>query len=49
MEQPYIPDQIEQKLMPSIMSSFRGLKIKTAQLGNQAGMLGAARLAEENS
>lgn len=48
MEQPYIPDQIEQKLMPSIMSSFRGLKIKTAQLGNQAGMLGAARLAEEN-
>lgn len=45
MEQPYIPDQIEQKLMPSIMSSFRGLKIKTAQLGNQAGMLGAARLA----
>lgn len=49
MEQPYIPDQIEQKLMPSIMSSFCGLKIKTAQLGNQAGMLGAARLAEENS
>ena len=49
MEQPYIPDQIEQKLMPSIMASFRGLKIKTAQLGNQAGMLGAARLAEENS
>ena len=49
MKQPYIPDQIEQKLMPSIMSSFRGLKIKTAQLGNQAGMLGAARLAEENS
>ena len=49
MDQPYIPDQIEQKLMPSIMSSFRGLKIKTAQLGNQAGMLGAARLAEENS
>lgn len=49
MKQPYIPDQIEQKLMPSIMSNFRGLKIKTAQLGNQAGMLGAARLAEENS
>lgn len=49
MEQPYIPDQIEQKLIPSIMASFRGLKIKTAQLGNQAGMLGAARLAEENS
>ena len=41
MEQPYIPAQIEKKLMPSVMSSFRGLKIKKAELGNQAGMLGA--------
>lgn len=44
MEQPYIPAQIEKQLMPAIMPSFRNLTIKKAQLGNQAGMLGASTL-----
>lgn len=44
MEQPYIPTRIEELLMPSIMSSFRHVKIKKASLGNQAGMLGASTL-----
>lgn len=44
MEQPYISKRIEELLLPSIMSSFRQLSIKKAQLGNQAGMLGASVL-----
>ena len=44
MEQPYIPARIEELLLPSVMSSFRHVKIKKATLGNQAGMLGAATL-----
>ena len=48
MEQPYIPAQIEKQLMPAIMPSFRGLTIKKAELGNQAGMLGASILGDED-
>ena len=44
MEQPSVPKRIEELLLPSVMSSFRGLKIKKAALGNQAGMLGASTL-----
>lgn len=47
MEQPSIPARIEELLLPSVMPSFRQLKIKKARLGNQAGMLGASTL-EEN-
>ena len=48
MEQPYIPAQIEKQLMSAIMPSFRGLTIKKAELGNQAGMLGASILGDED-
>ena len=44
MEQPYISKRIEELLLPSIMPSFRQLSIQKAQLGNQAGMLGASVL-----
>lgn len=44
MEQPSVPRRIEELLLPSVMSSFRGLTIKKAALGNQAGMLGASTL-----
>lgn len=45
MEQPYVLEQVQQKLSANIMSSFRHVKVCKAQLGNQAGMLGAAVLA----
>lgn len=49
MEQPYIPARIEELLLPSVMSSFRHVKIKKATLGNQAGMLGASTLKNMDS
>lgn len=42
MEQPYVLTQVREKLYENIMSSFRHVKIAKAELGNQAGMLGAA-------
>lgn len=47
MEQPYVLEQVREKLYENIMSSFRHVKIKKAELGNRAGMLGAAALAEQ--
>lgn len=47
MEQPYVLKQVREKLYENIMSSFRHVKIKKAELGNRAGMLGAAALAEQ--
>lgn len=44
MEQPYVPARIQEKLYENIMPSFRHVKLEKAQLGNQAGMLGAAVL-----
>lgn len=44
MEQPFMLAQIQEKLKENIMPSFRYLEIKKAELGNQAGMLGAAIL-----
>lgn len=44
MEQPYVLEQVREKLYASIMPSFRKVKVKKAQLGNRAGMLGAAVL-----
>ena len=44
MEQPYVPARISEKLYENIMPSFRCVKLEKAQLGNQAGMLGAAVL-----
>lgn len=44
MEQPYIIEQLHERLYPHIMSSFRQVKLERAALGNRAGMLGAAVL-----
>lgn len=44
MEQPGLTAQIQQKLYDNIMPSFRHVQIRKAELGNQAGMLGAAKL-----
>lgn len=44
MEQPGLPEQIQEQLYQSIMPSYRHVKIRKARLGNQAGMLGAAAL-----
>lgn len=48
MEQPYVLEQVQQKLYRSIMASFRHVKVKKASLGNQAGMLGAATLGDRD-
>lgn len=44
MEQPYVLEQIRERLYPNIIPSFRKVKIEKAALGNRAGMLGAAVL-----
>lgn len=45
MAQPYVTEQIHSKVRGRIMSSFAEVEILPAQLGNQAGLLGAAYLA----
>lgn len=45
MAQPYILSQIQEKVKKQIMSSFCQVQIRKAQMGNQAGLLGAAYLA----
>lgn len=44
MEQPYVSEQLREKLYPNIMPSFRHVVVERAALGNRAGMLGAAVL-----
>lgn len=44
MEQPYIIECLRQKLYENIIPGFNHVKIEKAQLGNRAGMLGAAVL-----
>lgn len=44
MEQPYILNQVKEKISCNIMPSFCHADIRKAELGNQAGMLGAAML-----
>lgn len=44
MEQPYVMEQIREKLYQHLMPSFRHVKVEKARLGNRAGMLGAAML-----
>lgn len=46
MEQPYIIEQLGALLYPNIMPSFRNIKLRKAALGNRAGLLGAAVMAE---
>ena len=47
MEQAYVVQEVREKLEGQIMSSFRQVKIVQAQLGNLAGMLGAAKAAQK--
>ena len=42
MAQPYVLDQVQTRLIPRISPGFRGVKVTRANLGNQAGLLGAA-------
>lgn len=43
MEQSYVIGRVRTELEKSIMSSFTNVEVAQAELGNQAGMLGAAR------
>ena len=45
MAQPYILEQVQQKTLKQIMPSFGQVKIRRAEMGNEAGLLGAAYLA----
>lgn len=47
MQEPCILESLKQSLYPQLMESYRGVQLKTAALGNQAGLLGAAWLAEQ--
>lgn len=45
MEQNYVLEKVKETLYNNIIESFKNVKIKQAELGNQAGLLGAAVLA----
>lgn len=47
MGQAYILEQLHIKMAPMVKSSFRGCKIVPAALGNNAGLMGAAALAQK--
>lgn len=47
MEQPYILEQVRKRTMERIMDSFRNVELKTAALGNRAGLMGASWMAME--
>lgn len=47
LEQAYVLEQIRALLYVNIMPSFRHVRAEKAQLGNQAGMIGAAALARQ--
>lgn len=44
MEQHYIPEQVRAKLLPCLIPTCRDLQIRSAALGNRAGLFGAAAL-----
>ena len=46
MNQKILPAKIQQQVTPAIMESFRDVQILKTQLGNEAGMYGAAYLAQ---
>jgi predicted NBD/HSP70 family sugar kinase len=48
MSQSYITSQVEAKLHNSVMKSFSGVEVKKAALGNKAGLMGAAYIAQQN-
>lgn len=45
MAQPYILEEVKQKTTAGIMNSFRNIRLCRAELGNRAGLMGAAWLA----
>lgn len=45
MAQPYILEQVQLKTLKQVMPGFRQVQIRRAEMGNQAGLLGAAYLA----
>lgn len=45
MAQPYVTDQVSKRVCDSVMSSFSHVMIRPAELGNHAGLIGAASLA----
>lgn len=47
MEQPYILGQVRERTTNRIMDSFRNVELKTAALGNKAGLMGASWMAME--
>lgn len=47
MSQPYILQEVKSKTYGRIMNSFHNVVLEQAQLGNQAGLIGAAWLAEK--
>lgn len=47
MAQPYILEEVKKKTSARIMSSFRNVELRQAELGNRAGLMGAAYLANE--
>lgn len=49
MSQPYILELVEKKARQRIMPSFAGLAFRQAQLGNRAGLFGAAWLAAQKA
>lgn len=49
MKQNYIIEQLQKKLYREIMESYRSVKLFSAELGNQAGLFGAAWLADRGA
>lgn len=49
MAQPYILEEVKKRTVARIMSSFRNVEIRQAELGNKAGLMGAAYLASQLS
>ena len=47
MAQPYIVGQVRERTEKEIMDSFRNVELRPAELGNLAGIMGAAYLASE--
>lgn len=47
MAQPYILEEVRKKTAARVMSSFDNVELKQAQLGNMAGLMGAAYLAKQ--
>lgn len=49
MEQDYIIKEIQHRILNQIMDSYKGVKIRKAELGNKAGLLGACAITRENT